>query len=303
MNRELRALSFVLVACAACGGGGGDSNTGPDGGGGSGGSNGSNGSNGSTETKAGFMTIESTRYTVSSTDVEQGYASGTMYRIPPVMAGGTSQCTTSTVGACQIQTCSTSGTGSGGDVPITYTDSGLMTISGVQVNDGTMTLTPGAYGYTTVSGAVALFNGGDTVRFVAPGNPQGAPAFDVSLVAPTSVQVTSPAFVQGSVAANAAQDLGVAWSGPATSDVTVQLAGGTAGTSASARCSFSGSAGHGVVPTGALTAIRAAGGNASIIVSAETKATRSPDGWQLSFSLLTYGLIPSGIAAGTLVLQ
>src|SRR4029079_443838 len=127
-----------------------------------------------------------------------------------------------------------------------YTDSGLMKISGVQVNDGTMTLTPGQYGYVTVSGAVALFNGGDTVRFVAPGNPSGAPGFDVSLVAPTSVQVTAPAFVQGKVSASSTQDLNIAWTGSATSGVSAQLAGGTTGASAIARCSFSGSAGHGV---------------------------------------------------------
>jgi len=297
-------VSFLLVACAACGGSNGGEPNGPDGGAGTDGQNGSNGSNGSnapTETKAGFITIESTRYTVSSTPVEQGYASGTVYRIPPPMMGASSACSTTTAGACQIQTCTTSG--SGGTVPITYTDSGLMTISGVQVNDGTMTLTPGAYGYITVSGAVALFNGGDTVRFQAPGNPQGAPAFDVSLVAPTSVQVTAPTFTQGSVTASATQDLAVAWSGPATSDVTVQVTGGVTGSSAVARCTFTGSAGYGVVPVAALSAVRAVGGNSSIMISGESKTMKTPDGWQLSFSLLTYGLTPSGIAVGTLAFE
>jgi hypothetical protein len=274
-----------------------------DGGNGSGSGSGS-GSNGTpTETKTGIVTIESSRYTVSTTEVEQGYASGTFYRIPPVTMGGTSPCTTSTFGSCEVQTCNAVTTTTDGGVSITYTDSGLMTISGVQVNDGTMTLTPGQYGYITVSGSVALFNGGDTVHFAAPGNPSGAPAFDVSLVAPTSVQVTAPAFVQGAVTASSTQDLTIAWTGTATSGVTAQLSAGTTGRSAVARCSFSGSAGHGVVPAGALSAVRAVGGSASIIISAENKTTKEPDGWKLSFSLLTYGLIPSGVAVGTLTLQ
>jgi hypothetical protein len=299
---RMKRLAWVLViACAACGGSDGGAED-PDGGGGGSGS-GSDGSGAPTETKSGIVTIESTRYTVSNTEVEQGYASGTFYRIPPVMAGGMNPCTTSTFGACEVQTCRTVTTTSDGGVSITYTDSGLMTISGVQVNDGTMTLTPGQYGYITVSGGVALFNGGDTVRFVAPGNPNGAPSFDVSLVAPTSVQVTAPSFVQGSVTASSTQDLAVAWTGSATSGVTAQLSAGTTGMSAIAHCSFSGSAGHGVVPAGALSAVRAVGGNASIIISAENKTTKEPNGWKLSFSLLTYGLISSGVAVGTLVLQ
>ena len=292
-------ISCLVVLVAACGGPGGSND--PDGGHGSGDGKGSG--SGNTETKTGIVTIESTRYTVSTTPVEQGYATGTFYRIPPVMTGGTNPCNTSTFGACEVQTCMTQTTTTDGGVTITYTDSGLMKISGVQVNDGTMTLTPGQYGYETVSGAVALFNGGDNIRFVAPGNPSGAPGFDVSLVAPTSVQVTAPAFVQGKVSASSTQDLNVSWTGSATSGISVQLAGGTSGASAIARCSYMGSAGHGVVPAGALSAIRAVGGNSSIIVSAENKTTKEPDGWKISFSLLTYGLISSGVAVGTLELQ
>ena len=253
-----------------------------------------------TETKAGMFTVSSTRYTVSTTMVEQGYASGTMYRIPPVSSGG-GGCTTATHGACELQTCTTVTTPTDAGLAITYTDAGPVTISGVQVNDGTMTLTPAGYGYATVSGAVALFNGGDTVRWVAPGNASGAPGFDVALVAPTSVQVTAPAFVQGKVTASATQALAVAWSGTPTTSVTVQLAAGVAGHSVVARCAFTGSSG--VVPATAMTAIRSAGGTPSIMVMMENRATRTPDGWNLSFALQTYGLVASGIAVATLELQ
>lgn len=255
----------------------------------------------STETKAGTLTIESSRYTVSMTNVEQGYATGTFYRIPAVKAGA-GGCTSTTYGSCDVQTCVVASTPTDAGLSITYTDAGPLTISGVQVNDGTMMLAPGPYGYTTVSGSVALFDGGDTVRFVASGNPNGAPGFDVPLVAPSTAQVTAPVFVQGKVAASATHDLAVAWSG-SSSDVTAQLAAGTSAQSVVARCSFAGASGHGVVPAAAIAAIQSAGGYASVIVMTESRATRNPDGWNIAFALQSYGLVASGIAAGTLEIQ
>jgi hypothetical protein len=224
-----------------------------------------------------------------------------MYRIPPSSSGG-GGCSHASYGACDVQTCDSGTTTTDGGLAITYTDSGPIAISGVQVNNGTMTLTPGGgYSYTTVSGAVALFNGGATVRWLAPGNANGGPGFDVSLVAPTAVQVTAPAFVQGKVSASASQDLAVSWTGSPTSPVTAQLAAGVSGHSVVARCTFNGSSG--VVPAAAVSAVAAAGGTPSIMILMENRATKTPDGWNLNFSLQTYGLIPSGIAAGTLELH
>lgn len=292
------AYSLVALVLFACGGSGSDGD--PDAG--TGGGGGSGGGSGATETKAAFFTVSSTRYTVSNTMVEQGYASGTMYRIPPSSSGAAS-CSTTTQGACEVQTCETSTTPTtDGGLAITYTDSGTITISGVQVNNGSMTLSPGAYGYTTVSGAVALFNGGANVRWVAPGNANGGPAFDVSLVAPTSANITAPTFVQGKVSASASQNLTIAWSGSTTSAVTAQLTAGTAGRSVVARCTFT-SGNSGTVPAAAVSAIAAAGGTPSIIVMMENRTTKMVSGWNLQFSLQTYGLISTGIAAGTLELQ
>ena len=295
MMKTRIACSMVLVALCACGGSG--SETDPDGGGTHGGDD---GTSSPTETKTGSFTISSSRYTVSTTMVEQGYATGTMYRIPPSSGGG-GGCSHASRGSCDVQTCDSGTTTTDGGLAITYTDSGPVEISGVQVNDGTMTLTPGGYGYVTVSGAVALFDGGTTVRWVAPGNPNGGPAFDVSLVAPTAVQVTAPAFVQGKVSASVAQDLAVTWSGTPTGMVTAQLAAGAAGHSVVARCTFNGSSG--VVPAAALSEIASAGGSASIMIMVESRATEMPGDWNLDFALQTYGLVPSGIAVGTLELD
>ena len=289
---------MVLLALCACGASSADGD--PDGGNGGGGGGGGGGGSGTTETKAANFTISSSRYTVSNTMVEQGYASGTMYRIPPT-TGGAGSCSTTTKGPCEIQTCDSGTTPTtDGGVSITYTNSGTVTISGVEVNDGTMTLSPGAYGYTTVSGAVALFNGGSNVRWVAPGNANGGPAFDVSLVAPNAVQVTAPTFVQGKVSASASQDMTIAWSGSAS--VMTQLTGGAAGHSVVARCTFT-SGSSGVIPAAAVSAVAAAGGTSSIMVTTESRTTKTPDGWNLVFALQTYGLISSGLAVGTLELH
>jgi hypothetical protein len=288
--------SIVIATLCACGSPGGPgSNTDPDSGNGGG-----DGTSSPTETKAGYFTISSSRYTVSNTMIEQGYASGTMYRIPPATSGG-GGCTSANYGACEVQTCTSGTPTTDGGLAITYTDSGTVKISGVLVNDGTMTLTPAGYGYATVSGAVALFNGGATVRWVAPGNASGGPGFDVSLVAPTAVQVTAPAFVQGKVTASATNDLAVTWSGTSASGVTAQLAAGAAGKSVVARCTFTGTSG--VVPAAAISAVRSVGGSASIMITMESRATKMPDGWNLAFALQTYGIVPSGISVGTLEIQ
>jgi len=287
-------FSLVLAVCASCGSGG---SAGPDGGGGGG------GGGSPTETKSGTLTIESTRYTVASTQVEQGYATGTFYRIPPMTGPGGGGCTSHTYGACDVQTCTFSGTGNDAGTSIMYTDAGTMTIMGVQVNNGTMTLTPGAYGYDTVSGSVALFDGGETLHFAAPGNPNGAPALNAQLVAPSSVQVTAPQFDQGHVTASASQDLAVAWTGSSATSVTAQLAAGSGTTSAIAHCTFAGTAGGGVVPSAAIAAIAAVGGTSSIMIMTESRTTLTPDGWSITFSAQSYGILPTGLAAGTLDIQ
>jgi hypothetical protein len=302
----LYRMGFLLALASGCGSSADsdlDAGPGSGGGGGGGGSGGDAAS--PTETKSGNLTISSSRYTVSTTTVEQGYASGTFYRLPPVTGTGTGGgCTTTKTGDCDVQTCTFTSTPTDGGLSITYTDAGPLTISGVLVNDGSMTMSPGPYGYTTVSGAVALFDGGDTVRFVASGNANGAPGFDVSLVAPSMVQVTAPAFVQGKVAASTSSNLAIAWSGSTSgANVTAQVAAGTSGYSVVARCTYAGTTGHGVIPASVIAAVDSVGGYASITVMTESRTTREPDGWNIAVALQSYGLVTSGLAAGTLEIQ
>lgn len=264
------------------------------------------------ETKVGTITIASTSYTIGSTPVEMGSAYGSFYRLPPPAPGGAapaSSCTTTTTGACTVNACSFGPTSAvdGGAPSITYTHAGVVTVTGVLVNDGSMTLTPGGYGYQTVSGSVAFFKGGESIGVSAPGNPNGAPAFDVTLTAPSSVVVTSPVFdAQSAVVVGQGDDLAVAWENAGGGDVAVQIASGTSSKSAIARCAFPAGSGQGVVPASVLAAVDAIGAQTSIMVSAESRAVKNPDGWDITVSLQAYGIRAGdsgGIASGLLRIE
>jgi hypothetical protein len=69
-----------------------------------------------------------------------------------------------------------------------------------------------------------------------------------------------------------------------------------------ARCTFA-SGSSGVIPAAAVSAVAAAGGTSSIMVMMESRSTKTIDGWNLVFALQTYGVIPSGLAVGTLELH
>ena len=312
---------IAIVACSGSAtgvdpsGGSSGGSSGTSGEGSSGGSSGSSGSSGDLdgsvtpkETKVGTITIVSNKYLIGTTSVELGTASGSFYRLPPNAGSTGTPCSTSTQGACEVTTCTfNGGTTDAGTVPVTYTSAGTATVSGVLVNNGSMTLTPGAYGYQTVSGSVAFFTGGETVRVRAPGLPGGAPAFDLTQTAPSGVTVTSPTFnTQARVVVGSGQALNVAWSGSSASDVVVQMAAGTTAKSAQARCAFASGSGNGTIPATVLTAMSSVGGSGtSFIVSSTARKVTTVDGWTLTVDLQAYGLKPAGagLATGLVVVQ
>ncbi len=255
--------------------------------------------------RVGTLTLSSTAYSVGTTPVEIGTATGTFYELPATTSTGTSPCTTKTEGTCEVTSCILSQPAGDAGATIRYTDSGTVTISGVKVNDGSMTLTPGAYGYQTVSGSVAFFTGGETLRFRAPGNPSGAPAFDVTVTAPRPINVTAPPFdAQSRVLANAGKNLPVAWTGTSAGDVVVQMASGTQAKSVMARCVFPGNAGGGSVPGAVFTALSGAGGaGTSFLVSSTSRKEVNANGWKIAVDAQSYGLRGSTIASGSLVIQ
>ncbi len=281
-----------------------ESSNGEPGDGGSSGSSGSSsgGSSGASsgEVRAGSITIMSNAYTVGTTPIEQGSAFGNFYRYTP-LAGGGGGCAVQTVGACAVTSCSfASGNTGDGGMGVSYTNSGTVTVSGVRVNGGSMTLTPGGYGYDTVTGSVAFFLGGENVRLAAPGNPSGAPAFDVSLVAPSSVPVSAPVFdTQSSVSASVAQDLPVAWGSTPAAEVAVAVSAGSTAKSVQARCAFPASAGRGAIPAQVLASVQALGApTTSIVVSAESRKVQTVAGWDVTVTLQAYGIRAGGGAAG-----
>jgi hypothetical protein len=277
---------------------GGTPATGKEDGGSSGGSS-SGEPEGPTDTRAGNVTVTSTAYAIGATQIEMGSATGSFYRVPPPVPGApsTGGCQTTTTGACTVTTCTFSG--STGTSAVTYTDAGPIVISGVDVNDGDMTLTPGgAYGYQAVNGNVAFFRGGESIRFSAPGKAGGAPSYDVTLTAPSSPRITAPTFdTQGRVVMTPGQDLAIAWVS-ANTDVIAQITAGTGSKSVTARCVFPGSTKQGKVPAAVISSVKSAGAQASFLVTSESKKVETKGGWNTTFSLQSWGVRDGGLASG-----
>ena len=101
----------------------------------------------------------------------------------------------------------------------------------------------------------ALFEGGDTVTFSAAGDV--APAFKASLVAPTSVSVTTPALAAGALSIDTNRDLTFAWTGSSAGELSFNVRSQTSGAGAVlastlVSCRFPASGGTGTIPSALL---------------------------------------------------
>jgi hypothetical protein len=116
--------------------------------------------------------------------------------------------------------------------------------------------------------------------------------------------VTAPVFdAQSRVRVGAGKDLAIAWKKAAGGDVAAQIAAGTTTQSALARCAFPAASGQGVVPASVLATVGAVGGQTSLVVSAESRAVKNVDGWDITVTLQSYGLrtgASAGLATGFL---
>jgi hypothetical protein len=258
-----------------------------------------------TETKSGVITITSSSYTAGTTPVETGVAYGAFYRIPPAPAGAAAtSCTTTNTGACTLTACTYPPSQTDAGAPaVAYTDAGVVTVTGVRVDGGSITIGPGKYGYETVARPNALFKGGESIGVSAPGNPGGGPAFDVTLKAPSAVILTAPVFDASSTArVGAGQALPVAWQKGGGGDVSVLISAATPERNTFARCAFPAAAGQGSVPASVLDAVAAVGALTGIVVSSEARQELTEDGWGITVSLLASATRSGGggIASGYL---
>jgi hypothetical protein len=175
-------------------------------------------------------------------------------------------CTSQVIGPCVLSQCTQSTA-----LPM-YVSGGTITLTGLS---RAVTMTPSTItNMYQPDNTTNSFVGGETVTIAGTG--ATAPAFMMSLTAPSLASITAPTKPAGMdpLLINRSQDLAVAWSGGGTGDMDFVF-GSTNGTNPgpTLNCSFPASAGSGTIPTAALAMLPA--GNGSF--SGSTEALESVD--------------------------
>jgi hypothetical protein len=269
--------SFVMVACMACG----TSGSGTDGGG----SDGPSGGDGNPPNDSGGTTdsgLPPTKYTGTVLVSNQSTIKGMHYDVFGVfqltqMGPSSMSCTTTMDGACVFYDCVNLDAGT---LPMpTILNAGTLE---VDVGANMIMPTPMANGEYRAQGAMSLFSGGENVRAKATGNPMGAPAFDLSVTAPSRITVTQPTYPpMGPLAISRASAFDVKWSGGMTGKVNVSLSTYPTGGYKSATCSVDASSGGVTIPATSMAKLTTGGGFLGISCLAQTIAVQGDWGFIL----------------------
>jgi hypothetical protein len=204
-------------------------------------------------------------------------------------------CTTTHLGACDVSLC---GIANDGGAPSPRA-AGAVTVDGI--GGGPFTLTPSGTTYAPVTSAALLFAAGDVVHTSAPGDAQGAPAFQREVKAPSYVFVSEPAFPgTGPLALDRTKDLPVVWSN-GTAGTTVVTLGGPGFLVA---CSAVATAGTLTVPAAALGNLPkiAVVGAETFSVSTLTIDGRPAGDWGIDLRVTAVAARPGGTASAPLLL-
>ena len=185
----------------------------------------------------GYVAISST----NAIPIVFGTASASFY-----VNQATGTCTEQEFGECTAFTCPTTT-----PTPI-YASGGTVSVTGLSQ---AITLTPKADNtYEPFSQMQPLFTGGEMITVSGTG--AVAPAFSISVTAPSRAAITSPAKppMNTSLMISRAQDFSVTWTGGGAGKLYVYFAGPSAsGTSLS--CGYEADAGSATVPAAALAAL------------------------------------------------
>ncbi|HEX7604172.1 MAG TPA: hypothetical protein VF316_21285 [Polyangiaceae bacterium] len=207
-------------------------------------------------------------------------------------------CTTTHLGACDLSLCGTT-SDAGAPEPLA---AGAVAVDGV--TGGPLTLTPTGTAYVPVTSAALLFAAGDALTASAPGDPQGAPAFQRAVKAPSYVFVSEPPFPgTGPIGLDRTKDLPVVWSNGTIGTTVVTLSGA----GFLLQCSAAASAGKLTVPAAALGNLPqiAAAGAETFSVSTlmiDHRAAGSAGDWGIDLRVTAVAARPGGTASAPLLL-
>lgn len=196
--------------------------------------------------------------------------------------------TSKTIGPCLVEKI-----GSGSSPDETDLSAGTIHITG---GTKSVDLVPTAKKtYDPVTGAVALWSGGETLTVAAEG--KDVPAFTTSLVAPSKLTMTAPALPSPSanLSVTRSAPLSATWTGASSGQVVLYFDAATGSNAFSATCTFKASDGKAEVPAAAFADFPAIDGTFNFYV--KEAAVASPPGWTVRFTVSSAIVGPSGVSA------
>jgi hypothetical protein len=225
--------------------------------------------------------------------------------VTPVAQG---VCTSTNVGSCSINPCySPASPASSPSSPLP--DVGRASIFGAQMT--AMSMMPerdGTYNPAVLEG-VPWTTSGETVSFQWANFPglASVPGDTITLASPPYVAlVSSSAFFAANTTVTRSSDLTVAWSSDSVPAAIDELAVDVTSGSTQLVCTFSVSAGQGVIPSAALQNLGAGVGTYNVHAKEYTSRSLSaPDGsaWDFDFNVDATARAPYGLAKGSVTLQ
>ena len=221
---------------------------------------------------------------------------GATFNVGAGAAKNTPGCETIESDACEISICATSAVAK----PFPQTTAGDIGVSVGATELVLKAMTPD--GYDAISQQESLWTAGETIQVHAPGRPDGAPAFDVSLEAPALLTLTEPRFVatEGkgtTVVAGEEGDVPVQWTSSAPmGQVEVLLATQSEQSSIVAVCRFESSGGNAVIPEKVMANFPR-DASTKILISAYSAGSVDTSGWRMSVRATTTARTPEQLEA------
>lgn len=214
-------------------------------------------------TNDGFVGLQSTRGNATN--------NGTAF----VHFGTLSDCGEATFEGCTVWDC-----------PSDVQPPGKSVAAGTVVVEGTtppVAIVPDKTYYAVQHLNGQLWGGGEKIRARAEGNT--APAFDLSVVAPSYVTVTSPT-LSPKITISRSMDFVVTWSGGGEGKVVVELQvyQSSVGPGMAVDCGFPASAGSGKIPQEVLRVLPANWKRNSVQVTSQSIAEVASQGWHVSLN-------------------
>jgi len=215
---------------------------------------------------------------------------------------GTSKCTTTKEGSCDVMVCdlpASSGGGSndpppqGGEVKKSPSASDITIKAADEI-----TLSPDGKGnYTPMTGQTALFAAGDDVLVKAKG--AEVPAFSKTIKAPGIINVTAPEWpaLGEAFTIDKANDLELTWENGGEGDVQATISSVADKKTSMITCKFKAADGTGKIAKAALGKL-VASETGSISISSANTAAFDQNGWKLNVLIMSPGTAGGGMASG-----